>query len=138
MAYVDKETKARVVAALKKAFGTEPKKRGFYYTVSVNNHSTLVVTISKGTIDFLGNAVENATPGSAFAEYPERTYLSVNEHVIERMFTGKACSTLIKIRECMNLGNHNNSDIMTDYFDVGWYLSINIGKFDKPYIVLAA
>jgi len=24
---------------------------------------------------------------------------------------------------------------MTDYFDVGWYISVNLGKWDKPYIV---
>ena len=35
----------------------------------------------------------------------------------------------------MMVGNHNNSDISTDYFDVGWYIDINIGKWDKPYEV---
>jgi len=34
----------------------------------------------------------------------------------------------------MNNGNHNNSDIQTDYFDVGWYITVNLGKYDTPYI----
>jgi hypothetical protein len=33
----------------------------------------------------------------------------------------------------MNDGNHDNSDIQSDYFDVGWYISINVGRWDKPY-----
>jgi hypothetical protein len=35
----------------------------------------------------------------------------------------------------MNMGNHDNSDIMTDYFDVGWYVDVNIGLWNKPYIL---
>ena len=29
--------------------------------------------------------------------------------------------------------NHNNSDVQTDYFDVGWYIEINVGDWEKPY-----
>jgi hypothetical protein len=36
----------------------------------------------------------------------------------------------------MNAGNHNRSDAMTDYFDVGWYVDVNIGKWNQPYILL--
>ena len=42
---------------------------------------------------------------------------------------------LSEVIPAMNEGNHDNSDIMTDYFDVGWYISVNIGRWDKPYIV---
>jgi hypothetical protein len=34
-------------------------------------------------------------------------------------------------------GNYNNSDIMTDYFDVGWYIEINVGKWNKEYNLTA-
>jgi hypothetical protein len=30
-------------------------------------------------------------------------------------------------------GNHDNSDIQSDYFDVGWYVEVNIGKWNKAY-----
>jgi hypothetical protein len=33
----------------------------------------------------------------------------------------------------MNNGNWNNSRIEVDYFDVGWYIDVNIGKWNKPY-----
>jgi hypothetical protein len=37
----------------------------------------------------------------------------------------------------MVVGNHDRSDSMTDYFDVGWYISINVGKWNKPYEMTA-
>ena len=30
--------------------------------------------------------------------------------------------------------NHDNSDIQTDYFDVGWYVDVNAGIWNKPYV----
>jgi len=35
----------------------------------------------------------------------------------------------------MNIGNFDKSDAQTDYFHVGWYMSVNLGKWDKPYIL---
>jgi len=35
----------------------------------------------------------------------------------------------------MNIGNFDKSDVQTDYFHVGWYMSVNLGKWDKPYIL---
>ena len=32
--------------------------------------------------------------------------------------------------------NHDNSDIMTDYFDVGWYVDINVGQWNNGYKVV--
>jgi hypothetical protein len=37
----------------------------------------------------------------------------------------------------LNTGNHDNSDSQTDYFDVGWYVDVKVGKWNKPYIVEA-
>jgi hypothetical protein len=36
----------------------------------------------------------------------------------------------------MNDGNFDKSDIQSDYFHVGWYVSVNIGKWNKPYEVV--
>jgi hypothetical protein len=37
--------------------------------------------------------------------------------------------------DAMNDGNHDNSDIQSDYFDVGWYTHINVGRWNKPYLL---
>lgn len=41
---------------------------------------------------------------------------------------------LYDIDQIINNGNHNKSDLMTDYFDVGWFTDLEIGSWDKPYI----
>ena len=38
---------------------------------------------------------------------------------------------------CEEYQNHDRSDSMTDYFDVGWWVDINLGKYGKPYQVNA-
>jgi len=32
---------------------------------------------------------------------------------------------------------YDNSDAQTDYFDTAYYVDVNVGKWDKPYIVEA-
>jgi hypothetical protein len=44
--------------------------------------------------------------------------------------------TLSKILAAINSENHDNSDIMTDYFDVGYYVDIRFGRWDKPFKVI--
>lgn len=40
---------------------------------------------------------------------------------------------LSRIIEICNEGNHNNSNAMIDYFDVGWYCSFEIGNWNKDF-----
>jgi len=49
--------------------------------------------------------------------------------------TEEAHNFLRRVVEIANQWNWDNSDIMTDYFDVNYYLHLGIGKWDKPYIV---
>ena len=65
---------------------------------------------------------------------------TINNYWYQDHFTGKSLEFLNKLVPLMMVGNHDNSDIMTDYFDVGWYIDINIGRWNKPYqlgVVLA-
>lgn len=119
MAYVNQERKKSLEPRIKSIL----KKYGLKGSVSVRNLSTLVLTISKGTIDFIGNIDIPIMHG----------YMQVNHYYIDRDFTGAAREALTELRDAMMIGNHNNSDIQSDYFDVGWYISINIGRWDKPY-----
>ena len=51
--------------------------------------------------------------------------------------TPEAWDVLQRADEIANLHNWDNSDIQTDYFDVNYYFNINIGKWDKPFQVVA-
>lgn len=117
MAYMSQERKAQLAPTIKAIL----KKYGLKGSLGVHHHSTLTLNISEGKIDFL-------------KDFDVNGHCQVNEFYIDRDFGDtKAAQCLKELKEAMNIGNHDNSEPMTDYFDVGWYISINIGKWDKPY-----
>jgi len=133
MAWINQEGKTKLAPGIKAVL----KKYGMKGSISLRHHSTLVVTISEGLLDVISNMYEIAMtkPESYFArdKAPKPNYMQVNEHWIGDNYSGKCKDFLEALKDAMNVGNHNRSDIQTDYFDVGWYLDINIGKWDKPY-----
>jgi hypoxanthine-guanine phosphoribosyltransferase len=124
MAYFNQERKAQKAPEIKAVM----KKYGIKGSIGVRNHSTLVVNIKEGKIDFIGN-FNRDNP-----EYPARDYIQVNEYHVDRTYSGKARNFLNELLKVMNKGNHDRSDIQTDYFDVGWYTDVNIGNWSKPYL----
>jgi len=133
MAYMSQEKKAQLAVGIKAVL----KKYGMKGTIGVNNHSTLVVNISQGPLDIIGNMYEIAMtkPDSYYAreKLMPPTHFRVNECWIERHYSGKVLEFMTELEVAVNIGNHDRSDIQTDYFDVGWFVNINIGKWDKPY-----
>ena len=100
------------------------KEYGLKGSLSVRDHRTVVLTIKSGVIDFAsGNSRTDGIVRS-----------SVNVYWIDEHWTGKAKKFLTKAKALLNAGNYDNSDIMTDYFDVGWYVDINLGKWNQPYV----
>lgn len=70
-------------------------------------YSKVHVSILSGNIDF-GTTYKNCT------------------HVTDGIFN--------KINQIVNKGNFDNSDSMTDYFHVGFYTEISIGRWDYSYV----
>lgn len=126
MAYMNQKRKAALVPGIKQVC----TKYGVKATISVRDHSTLVLTLKSGPIDFIGNFMESTCRDDQAV--PE--YIQVNEYWYHDHFSGPARNFLKEIIEAMNVGNHDNSDIATDYFDVGWYTDINIGSYRSPYL----
>ena len=135
MAYVSQSLKASLAPALKAIC----KKYGVKGTLAVRNHSTLCLNIKSGSIDFIGNS--NEVCGNDHYQVsrgftPNKSgYDNVNPYHYQNHYSGKALKFLSEVMPLMNKGNHDNSDLMTDYFDVGWYVDVNIGKWDKPYVL---
>lgn len=137
MAYMSQEKKKEIAAELKKVL----KGSGLKYSLGVHHHSTLYITIKSGPVDFITNynkvMLEEKHILSQNPHWqPCKDYMQVNDYWYHEQFTGKALDLMKKIIKTMNKGNHDRSDIQTDYFDVGWYLSVNVGKWDKPYVVV--
>lgn len=116
MAYMSQEKKAALAPAIKAVL----KKYDVKGSIAVRHHSTLVVNIQSGSLEFPQQDIERT---------------QINHHWICNREESKSKQFLLELHDAMMAANHDNSDSMTDYFDVGWYISINIGKWDKPYVL---
>lgn len=135
MAYFNQDRKAEKAPTIK-AILKKYKVKG---SLAVRNHSSFVLNIKSGSIDFIGNSnsVIAKQPGGFRNGSPSRDYMDVNPYWYQEHFNGVALEFLKEIFAAMNAGNHDNSDIQTDYFDVGWYVDVNVGSWNKPYILEA-
>ncbi len=142
MAYMKQENKKEKLAAMKKMIAEKYPELKVKFTMGVRHHSTLVFNLMASTIDFMEieykKAIKRAEFEDLFLAPVKQTNLQINEYWIREHFEGLARDFLLDIKKIMNKGNHDNSDISTDYFDVGWYTTINIGKWDRDYILIAS
>ncbi len=115
MAYMNQEKKKRLAPAIKKVL----KKHNMKGTLSVQNHSQLTLTLKSGSIDFKTDSINEYWYKDHFADNPA------------------ALAFLSEVIPAMNVENFDKSDIMTDYFHVGYYISVKIGSYDKPYELIA-
>lgn len=133
MAYFNQDRKQERAPAIKAIL----KKYNVKGSLAVRNHSTFVLKVKSGSIDFFGNfnkTIEARPGGFRNGNLAEKS-LDVNPYWYQEHFDGVALDFLKEVFAVMNSGNHDNSDIQTDYFDVGWYVDVNIGQWDKPYIL---
>lgn len=137
MAYMSQEMKAQINAALKPVLA----KYGVRGSLSVRNHSTIVLTLKSGRIDFIGNFNANAInryPAGNRVIPANSTDIQINPYWYHEHFTGTAKDFLTDALKAMkSAGWYDRSDAMVDYFDTAYYVDINVGKWNKPYVVEA-
>lgn len=114
MAYISKDEVKNVRELLKKAF---PK---FKFSVSGGNSLNLNVSIMSGPEDF--SEVLGDWKSVDINQYHLYQYGK-----FEKLFT-----KIVKIMKSQNW--FDKSDAMTDYFCTAYYISLSIGKWDKPYV----
>jgi hypothetical protein len=140
MAYVSQEMKAKLAPTIKAIL----KKYGIKGTLSVNNHSTLVLNIKSGKIDFVENYIttDAAQPHAGKMSADQIAYirknqsLDVNTYWVNEHYTGfakRALRLLISAMKGPEFFDHTDAQI--DYFNRSHYIDINIGKWNKPYTV---
>lgn len=122
MAYMNQERKKTLSPGIKAVF----KRYAVKGSIAVRHHSTLVVNIREGYVDFAACVADPRMDDG-------RGYWQVNHYWIRDHWTGPAADFLSDLKDAMMVGNHDRSDITTDYFDVGWYITINVGRWDRPY-----
>ena len=128
MAYVDQTKKAKIAAALKAVIPS-----GWKYSLAVQHHSTIVCTISAAPFDLIG-----AMQASEYFDPATADHATVNTFHTRTAFSDQCVADVFeKIVAALNTGNHDRSDSMTDYFDVGHYVGLSIGRWNKPFICTA-
>ena len=135
MAYMNQDRKARLAPAVKSIL----KRYGVKGTLSTDLYS-ISLNIKSGTLDFIGNYNETvaAQPGGFRNGSPAEKSIQINNYWYRDHFSNKVIRKFLEeILRALNDGNHDNSDIQTDYFDVGWYVHVNVGKWNKPYVLEA-
>lgn len=118
---MSQEKKAKIAPAVKAIL----KKYNVKASLAVRNHSTLVLNVKQGSIDFIKDFGDS--------EDAKKFGIQVNPYWYHEHFAGESKKFLTEVITAMNDGNHDRSDIQSDYFDVGWYVDVNIGQWNKPY-----
>lgn len=119
MAYMSQQKKKELAPAIKAVL----KKYGMKGTLAVNNHSTLVVNIKSGRLDL----PENVNPYWVVQWERDKG----NEEIANFF------EELLNAMKGEGTGWFDESDIMTDYFHTAWYVDINVGKWNQPYVLEA-
>jgi len=117
MAYIDKQKTKLIREKLKKEF---PRKKGWKFSVRNRDHSCIDIDIMEAPIRF-----------------HEKNDVSLNHHNYKNYKNSEILKKIAQIANGYFLPkeqqNFDNSDPMTDYFNVGWYVRINQGKYDKDF-----
>jgi hypothetical protein len=136
MAYMNQERKQKITKALKPILA-KYKVKG---SLSVRNHSTIVLTLKSGAIDFIGNS--NRVCGNDFYQVQRgfkpttSGYDQVNPYWFQDHYDGDAKAFLTEAFKALKSADwYDESDAMIDYFNIAYYVDVNIGKWNSPYVV---
>ena len=136
MAYMNQERKQKIAQALKPILA-KYKVKG---SLSVRNHSSIVLTLKSGAIDFIGNS--NRVCGNDFYQVQRgfkpttSGYDQVNPYWFQDHYDGDAKAFLTEAFKALKSADwYDESNAMIDYFNTAYYVDVNIGKWNTPYIL---
>lgn len=142
MAYVSQEMKAKLAPTIKAIC----KRYGVKASIAVRHHSTLVLNIKSGRIDFIENYIKtdadkpyaNKMSQDQIDYIRNKKFLDVNTYWVKDHYSGVAKDFLVDMIAAMEGPDFfNEDDAQTDYFHRSHYIDINIGNWDRPYAVVA-
>jgi hypothetical protein len=138
MAYFNQERKKERTPAIKAIL----KKYGVKGSLAVRNHSTFVLNIKSGSIDFVENFIvtdANVMHGRKMSQEQidyirKNQSLDVNPCWYQEHYSGVAKDFLKEIFSAMYGSDYfDESDAQTDYFHCSHYVDVNVGSWNKPY-----
>ena len=129
MAYIKTEEVSAIRNELKKRFG----HTGLKFGVRKEHHSSVHVTIKAGPIDFSDIYKDHYGSGDHYAQINPYHLSNYGQH--QPLF--EEIIKIIKTAPALAEGGRewfDKSDIMTDYFHTAFYINLNVGEYDKPYV----
>jgi hypothetical protein len=118
------------------------KKYGVKGSLSVRNHSTLVLNVKSGKIDFIGNYLKVDADSHCARKIDQKQIdylrenraIQVNPYWFQEHFSGKAKSFLTEVFAALKGDDFfDETDSQIDYFHCSHYCDVNVGQWDKPY-----
>lgn len=136
MAYMSQDTKKSIAPKIQKL----AKEYGIKCTLALQHHSTIILNINSGKLDFIENynaQIREANKTNLFDHgrlaSESDGHIQIISQNLEYRFTGDCLAFLERASEILYSADYyNNSDSQIDYFDVAYYVKINIGRWDKP------
>ena len=140
MAYISTEDVKHIRNELKKEL---PQ---YKFSVVRDHHSSVTISLMKGPafkdyeyFDRYNNVIKTAN-------LSDGEHHQINQFHLEDFYGKENAEILGKIdtisrtAPAKNGGKvwYNDSDIQTDYFDIAYYVHINVGKWNKPYEIVEA
>jgi len=131
MAYIGQKEKAELMPAIKAVLD----KYGLKATVAIRHHMDLVITIRAGKIDLVNEyAVLLETYDFVLASAVRREGMFQVHNPKASGFPEKLKTLFCELDKAAKGDKwYDRSDIMTDYFDTAYYITINVGDWRKPY-----
>lgn len=131
MAFISQQDKKTLAPAIKAVF----KKYGLKGTIGIKNNMTLCANVSAGRLDLIGAAAQVGNFRSS-GYYQGNAYGATNEKYKD--INIDIFNFYEDLKKAMRGALwFDKSDIMTDYFHTAYFMDINIGRWNKPYKLLA-
>ncbi|QGH74995.1 hypothetical protein MAL1_00249 [Bacteriophage DSS3_MAL1] len=143
MAYITTEQVADIRARLKEAF---PVKDGWKLSVRRRDAMAVDVLFMAGPHTFKAwdydpyshdpDAPKSSQHAQAMGAIAEVTEGGVNQYYIADNWTPESAKILQKAYDIIARDHWDESDSQSDYFHCAYYISMGIGRWDKPYQVV--
>ena len=135
MAYISQDDKKALAPQIKAVL----KKYDMKGSIGINHYSSLVVNLAGGALGLIGDAQKHNDDHAAWRGQESHQIgdnYQVNTCYADEHAVDPTVATFFKelIAAMKGMSWYNNTDAQIDYFDIAYYLNVNVGKWNKPYV----
>ena len=118
----------------------------YKFSVVRDHHSSVTISLMKGPAFKDHEYFDRYAQETKIGNLSDGEHHQINQHWLEEFYGKENAKILDKIHviaktaPAKNGGKvwYNDSDIQIDYFDIAYYIHINVGKWNKQYEIVEA